>query len=116
LIEQISRWTAELQQTMTQPDRTADLSGLRCPHLLLAVIDLVRNLESEFSQTAIASPTLKIVATDLNAPSSIASWARQSGCELTDMYDEDGTFVFILRCRHHSQTSATQPISNRNQA
>ncbi|MCO5204571.1 MAG: sulfurtransferase TusA family protein [Anaerolineae bacterium] len=93
-----------MQQTTVQPDKTADLSGLRCPHLLLAVIDLVRNLEAEYAQSQIASPTLKILATDLNAPSSISSWARQSGCELADMYDENGTFVFILHCRHHSQS------------
>ena len=28
----------------------------------------------------------------------------KAGCELADMYDENGTFVFILHCRHHSQS------------
>jgi TusA-related sulfurtransferase len=40
---------------------------------------------------------LQVIATDLNAPSSISSWSHQSGNELIDMYDENGRFVFYLR-------------------
>lgn len=74
------------------PHKTIDLSSLRCPHLLITTIYALRTLEP--------GQTLKVLATDLNAPSSLGAWSRQSGHELVEMYDDDGTFVFFLR-RHH---------------
>ena len=72
-----------------QPDITLDFRGLRCPNLLIAVIQ-----EMESAQPG---QVLRIEAADLNAPSSISSWTRQSGHKLLDMYEQDGDFVFLLQ-------------------
>ncbi len=77
---------------MTQNDKAEfiyDLRGQRCPHLLITVIAAVREQGR--------GVVLEISADDLNAPSSISAWARQSGCELLDMYDDGHVFTFLLR-------------------
>ena len=68
---------------------SSDYTGLRCPHLLLAVIKQVRSMS--------AGDILQIIATDLNAPSSINAWAGQCGHEVLDQYEENGNFVFYLK-------------------
>ncbi|MGB0385918.1 MAG: sulfurtransferase TusA family protein [Ardenticatenaceae bacterium] len=85
------------KMTDKMADKTIDLDLLRCPHLLIATIHALRQLS--------AGQVLQIYAKDLNAPSSIAAWARQSGNELLEMYDDHGGpgsnkgFVFFLRRR-----------------
>ena len=82
-----------MENPLSHPDRSAykslDLCGLRCPHLLISVIEAVRSLNP--------GQKLQIHATDLNAPSSITAWLRQSGNELLDMYQEGECFVFLLK-------------------
>ena len=75
----------------TTPTAThsSDFTGLRCPHLLLAIIKQVRQLS--------VGDILQIIATDLNAPSSITAWAGQCGHEILDQYEENGSFVFYLQ-------------------
>jgi TusA-related sulfurtransferase len=70
-------------------DKTIDLGALRCPHLLIATIHAVRQLSH--------GQVLQIYAKDLKAPSSIAAWARQSGNQLLEMYDDNDYFVFFLQ-------------------
>ena len=82
---------APLRSRMTniQIDQMYDFTGLRCPHLLIAVIKAVRECgEGE---------VLEVSADDLNAPSSITAWVNQSGCTLLDMYDDGHTFTFVLQ-------------------
>jgi len=69
--------------------QSLDLCGLRCPHLLISVIQAFESIES--------GQVLQIRATDLNSPSSIAAWAHQSGNKLLDMYQEGECFVFLLK-------------------
>jgi TusA-related sulfurtransferase len=69
--------------------KAIELCDLSCPHLLIAVIESIKTIEP--------GKVIQIRATDLNAPSSIASWARQSGNSLLDMYEENGCFVFLLQ-------------------
>lgn len=82
-----------MEKPLIQPDSPAfkalDLCGLRCPHLLINVIAAIRSLEP--------GQKLQIRATDLNAPSSITAWSRQSGNELLDMYQEGNCYVFLLK-------------------
>jgi len=82
-----------MENPLSYPDSSAykslDLCGLRCPHLLISVIEAIRSLAP--------SQKLQIRATDLNAPSSIAAWSRQSGNDLLDMYQEGECFVFLLK-------------------
>ena len=77
-------------------DRTIDLGSLRCPHLLLAAIRETRQMSD--------GQVLQIYAKDLNAPSSLVSWIRQSKNELLELYHDHDTFVFFLRYRSESNT------------
>jgi len=77
-----------LPQTTIPEHDSLDLCGLRCPHLLISVIGAIRALKPD--------QKLQIRATDLNAPSSITAWSRQSGNKLLDMYQEGDCFVFLL--------------------
>lgn len=71
------------------PHETIDLSDLRCPNLVIAIISALRTLQKR--------QILKVIATDLNAPSNVAAWSRQSGHPLLEMYEENGRFVFYLQ-------------------
>jgi TusA-related sulfurtransferase len=70
-------------------DKTIDLSGQRCPNLVIGIIKALAEMEN--------GRILQVIATDLNAPSNIASWSRQSEHQLVEMYEEKGKFVFYLR-------------------
>lgn len=72
-----------------QPDVVLDLSGIRCPHLVIATIAAMEKLRP--------GEILQLTATDLNGPSSISAWARQSNNPLLDMYEEGDHFVFVLK-------------------
>jgi len=71
------------------PDTILDLSDASCPHLLIAVITAMRSLD--------VHQILKVIATDLAAPSHITAWTRQSGQKLLDLYEENGRFIFWLQ-------------------
>ena len=71
-----------------------DLSGQRCPNLVLGIIKALAEMEND--------RILQIIATDINAPSNIAAWSRQSEHQLVELYEENGRFVFYLR--KHSLT------------
>ncbi len=71
------------------PDKIIDLSGQRCPNLVIGIIRALTEIGN--------GRVLQIIATDLNAPSNIAAWSRQSEHQLIDMYEENGQFVFYLR-------------------
>ena len=70
------------------PRQIIDLSGKRCPHLVIAIMRAMDSLDN--------GQILQVIATDPVAPSSIAAWARQSGQSLLDMYEENNRFVFYL--------------------
>ena len=78
-----------MQLSMPTPHKTIDLSGLRCPHLVVATMKALRSLECD--------QILQVIATDLNSPSNMAAWSRQSGHELLELYDEDGRFCFFFK-------------------
>jgi TusA-related sulfurtransferase len=54
---------------------------------------------------------LQVVTTDINSPSNMTAWSRQSGNELLDMYDEDGRFVFYFR-RSNEAADASKRLVN----
>ncbi|HZD09801.1 MAG TPA: sulfurtransferase TusA family protein [Candidatus Binatia bacterium] len=60
-----------MQLSTPVPDHIVDLSGKRCPHLVIAIIAALRKMND--------GQILQVTATDPVAPSSIAAWARQSG-------------------------------------
>ncbi len=72
------------------PDVSINLSDTRCPHTLLATIKALADMGN--------GNLLQITATDLNAPSNLTAWCRQSGHEMHEMYEENGKFVMFIRC------------------
>lgn len=70
-------------------DKTIDLSGQRCPNLVIGIIRALAGMEN--------SRILQVIATDINAPSNIAAWSRQSEHQLIELYEENGKFIFYLR-------------------
>ncbi|MCA9972573.1 MAG: sulfurtransferase TusA family protein [Anaerolineales bacterium] len=74
-----------------RPDKTADFSGLRCPRLVIAIIHTLTLLQP--------NQILQVTADDLNAPSSVAAWCRQSDHELLEMVESNGRFTFTIRYR-----------------
>ncbi|MCA9999794.1 MAG: sulfurtransferase TusA family protein [Anaerolineales bacterium] len=77
--------------TLTTPvaHHTLDLSGLRCPHLVISTLHALRTLAP--------GQVLQIIATDLTAPSNMAAWCRQSKNPLLDVYEENGRFIFYIQ-------------------
>jgi tRNA 2-thiouridine synthesizing protein A len=73
------------------PHKSIDLTGLRCPHLVTTTVKTIRQLDP--------GQILQVITTDLNSPSNMSAWSRQSGNPLIDMYDEDDRFVFYFRRR-----------------
>lgn len=71
------------------PHKTIDLSGLRCPNTVIATIRALETLQN--------GQLLQVIATDLNAPSNISAWCRQSSHKMVEMYEENGRFVFIIQ-------------------
>jgi tRNA 2-thiouridine synthesizing protein A len=76
----------QTEQPVPISQTTANLCDARCPHVVIGIIAALRELAP--------GEVLQVRATDLSAPSNIASWARQSGHRLLEMYEEDGCFVF----------------------
>ncbi|MCP4426325.1 MAG: sulfurtransferase TusA family protein [Chloroflexi bacterium] len=76
-------------------DKTIDLTGLRCPNLVIAIIKALEGMEN--------GRILQIIATDLNAPSNLAAWTRQSDHELIETYEENEKFIIFLRKQSSTQ-------------
>jgi tRNA 2-thiouridine synthesizing protein A len=92
-----------------QPDIELDFRSLRCPHLLIATIKEIEKAQPD--------QVLRIIAADLNAPSSIGSWTKQSGHTLLDMHEDGEEFIFLIRCKELANSqqaiiNSQQPIAN----
>ena len=78
--------------TLTPPprhDRLLELHDLRCPNLLFATVRAVADLAP--------GQVVRIEAGDLSAPSNLTAWARQSGNEILELFEDGGIFVIYLR-------------------
>ena len=82
------------------PDKTIDLSGMRCPHLVIATMEALRAVEP--------GQVLRVIATDLNSPSNMTAWSRQSGHPILDIYAEDDHFVIFFERGHVRETKLTK--------
>ncbi len=72
-----------------EPDRIVDFGGLRCPHLVIATMKAL--------DLMLSGQILRITATDLNAPSNMTAWCRQTEHQLLDLFEENGRFVFLIQ-------------------
>ncbi|MCA9999563.1 MAG: sulfurtransferase TusA family protein [Ardenticatenaceae bacterium] len=85
-----------------QPHKLVDFGKLRCPHLIIALMKTLHALSP--------GQILQLTTNELNAPSSITTWCRQSGDHLLDLYEEDGRFIFFIQ--HHGKQHAHDNSSN----
>lgn len=76
-----------LQTAVTH--KTIDLSGQRCPNIVIAVIKALDTMEN--------GRILEIIITDRNAPNNIAAWSRQANHHLIDMQEEEGKYTLYLQ-------------------
>jgi TusA-related sulfurtransferase len=90
-----------------RPDIECDFRSLHCPNLLITVIKQV--------EEARTGQVLRIIAGDLNAPSSLGSWTRQSGHKMLDMYEDNGDFIFLIQCQRITGNDQLQTADGQEQ-
>lgn len=69
--------------------KTIDLSGQRCPNLVIAIIKALDTMEN--------GRILEIIITDPNAPKNIAAWSRQANHQLIETKEEESKYTLYLR-------------------
>ena len=66
-----------------------DTSGLSCPLPVLKTKKALKQLE--------IGDMLKVISTDEGSKKDIAAWARMTGQELVDTFEDEGKYVFIVK-------------------
>jgi TusA-related sulfurtransferase len=69
--------------------RTFDARGLLCPMPIVKASKEMKSLAP--------GEVLKVLATDRGAIADFPAWADDTGNELLEWHDEDGTLVFYLK-------------------
>ncbi len=70
-------------------DRSLDCRGLLCPIPVVRTSKEMKGLQP--------GQVLKMVATDRGAVTDIPAWAADTGNELVESREENGTYVFFIR-------------------
>jgi len=79
----------EERMTILNPDKVLDCSGMMCPLPVIKTAKAIKELQ--------IGQVLKMIATDPGAQPDMQAWSRQTGHELLDSHEENGTFVFHFR-------------------
>ncbi|RMD67983.1 MAG: SirA family protein [Gammaproteobacteria bacterium] len=74
---------------MVEFDQELDASGLNCPLPVLRTKKALANMES--------GQVLKVIATDPGSVKDFEAFAKQTGNELLESYEEGGKYIFFLR-------------------
>jgi TusA-related sulfurtransferase len=72
-----------------QEHRTLDARGLLCPMPVVKAGKEMRTLEP--------GQVLKILATDRGSIADVPAWAADTGNELLEWHEEEGTLVYYVR-------------------
>ena len=75
--------------TTLQASRVLDCSGMLDPFTTLELSKVIKEIE--------VGQILKMIATDMSAPSTMKAWSKMTGNELLESGEEDGKFVFYFR-------------------
>ncbi|MBI5301024.1 MAG: sulfurtransferase TusA family protein [Chloroflexi bacterium] len=75
--------------TILEADRVLDCKGMLCPMPIVKI--------SKEVKAAQIGQVIKMIATDKGAPADMQAWSRQTGNELLDSHEENGTFIFFIR-------------------
>jgi len=70
-------------------DQTLDATGLLCPMPVVKAGKVMRGME--------AGKILKIIATDRGAIADFPAWADDTGNELLEWHEENGSLVFYIK-------------------
>lgn len=70
-------------------DHTLDATGLKCPLPVLKAGKIVKRLA--------AGETLRVTATDPEAPRDFAAFCESQNCELLESAEADGVYTIRLR-------------------
>jgi tRNA 2-thiouridine synthesizing protein A len=72
-----------------QVDKKLDCSGMLCPMPVVLTTKAIKELE--------VGQVLKMIATDPGAPPDMEAWSRQTGHEMLQSIEEEGTYIFHFR-------------------
>jgi tRNA 2-thiouridine synthesizing protein A len=81
--------TASSEVARTPADLTLDTSGMCCPMPIVATRQAIDRIE--------VGQTMEVIATDPGSRVDIPAWAANTGHELLDTEQDDGTFRFRIR-------------------
>lgn len=70
-------------------DQTLDATGLLCPMPVVKAGKVMRAMD--------AGQILKIIATDRGAIADFPAWADDTGNELLEWHEENGSLVFFIK-------------------
>ncbi len=74
---------------MDQVDQTLDASGLSCPLPLLKAKQALNKLEQ--------GQVLKVIATDAGSVRDFKAFTDQSGDQLLESIELDGSYIYVIR-------------------
>ncbi|MBF8282699.1 MAG: Uncharacterized protein family UPF0033 [Anaerolineales bacterium] len=75
--------------TTLQASKVLDCSGMPDPFTTLELSKAIKGIE--------VGQILKMIATDMSAPSTMKAWSQMTGNELLEAGQEGGKFVFYFR-------------------
>ena len=75
--------------TTLPASKVLDCSGMPDPFPTIELSRAIKEIE--------IGQILKMIATDLGAPSTMKAWSHMTGNELLESGEEDGKFVFYFR-------------------
>lgn len=70
-------------------DATVDARGLQCPMPVIKTSQAMQQIQS--------GQTLEVIASDKGALSDIPAWAKDMGHALTEQYQENAEYHFVLQ-------------------
>lgn len=66
-----------------------DCSGMLCPIPVVKTAKAIKGLQP--------GDVLKLISTDPGAPPDMIAWAKQTGNDLLENFQEDGKYIFIIK-------------------
>ena len=75
--------------TTVTADKELDCSGMLCPMPIIKTAKAIKEVE--------IGQVLKMISTDPGAPPDMEAWVRQTGHEMIESSQEDGSYIFHFR-------------------
>ena len=72
-----------------EADQVLDCTGLLCPIPVVQTSKAIKEIE--------VGQILQMIATDPGAPPDMVAWSKQTGHEMVETTEEDGTYLFWFK-------------------